>query len=477
MTILVLKTIGLMVLLGVGGFGGIVWLVPRLRLNILLTVALSLLLGIAVYTGLAQTLLFNESFEYVDKLVWLLAALGLVSALVAAYKYRQRLAQPLRPRVSHGAVLALSLVVFAPIAIFSILYPLTAWDAKMIWMVKAKAIYVEPHLPNTLFDSALFDSAHKDYPLGLPTLVASHYRWYQGVSEQPVALTYVIFLWLIVLTVTGALLQFAGRTALGIAAALVIIFASGDFLYFAGLGLADIPLSAMFTVSLLGLWGALLSGDSGPRRLWLSLGGFFALASAMFKNEGAPFIILYALAAAVIFWFCRRSVKGSVPVFRVKWGRAAAWLLAYATVLLPLLLWHQRKAQLGYEVDLFLENVNRSVPEYLDRTIETVHWFIIELPSAQNWGWALLPAVLLAIAGAVVWIIRHRSGLMLVPLALLVGQLGVYVVIYIVSPHDLTWHVTTSIDRLLVQVVPALYLSTALLWLLLLSKKSVYSTD
>ena len=475
MTILMLETIGLLLLLLIAGFGLLVWTLPRLKLNIILTLGLSMLLGLVIYMALGQVLLFTGLFDHTDELAWILAGFGLLSFLAASYRHREgRLLASLLPKKEHIVVSALVTVFMLPVVLSSVLYPLTAWDAKMIWMVKAKAIYVEPSVPNTLFDSPLFDSSHKDYPLGLPTLVASHYEWYGGVSEQPVAVTYVIFLWSTILVATGMVLQVLGRRGLGAAVVLGIVLSTGNFLYFAGLGLADIPLAAMVTASLAAVWGAVTSNVYRARLVWLGLGGAFALATAMIKNEGVPFIGLYLVTALAVLWLGRSRVRGQ----RYDLRRAIFnWAILYELMVLPLCMWHVIKDANGYKVDLFIENFSRSGPEYLERAIETVHWFLLEIPSAAHWGWALLPAVLLAGIGMVIWIRARQPREVLLPLVLVAGQLAVYFVIYIVSPHDLTWHVTTSIDRLFIHVVPALYLSVALLWSLLIDKKRVYSTD
>jgi hypothetical protein len=48
-------------------------------------------------------------------------------------------------------------------------------------------------------------------------------------------------------------------------------------------------------------------------------------------------------------------------------------------------------------------------------------------------------------------------------MAMVLGLMLVsYYVVYVTTPFDITWHVTTSVDRLLVQLWPALVLTVFL---------------
>ena len=41
-------------------------------------------------------------------------------------------------------------------------------------------------------------------------------------------------------------------------------------------------------------------------------------------------------------------------------------------------------------------------------------------------------------------------------------QLGIYVLTYVITPHDLQWHISTSLDRLLLHLIPLAILITAI---------------
>ncbi|MFO0705025.1 MAG: hypothetical protein U0517_03640 [Candidatus Andersenbacteria bacterium] len=485
MTILLLKTALLLVLLGLGGLGIVIWFVLRLRLNLLLTIGFSLVVGLGVYAAFVTALLLNAHFSASPVVAWGFGVVGLVSLLLALARGRWTLVRLLVPNRSQLGLLLLSLILVAPIAVNAVLYPLTSWDAKMIWVLKAKAIYVQQHVPNTLYESDLFSSAHKDYPLGFPALVAAHYQWFGGVSEQPVALTYVTFFWLLLVLTGGALervlnperrLRFA---IFGLGAALFLILLAGDPMLFAGLGLADVPLASLFlaaTVALLGLATSRITNRQTPW-LWFLLGLSPALAALSIKNEGSAFALLYLVVGLSAVWLTRRRVvsvethERSTPL--IWWATAALPVLA--TLVLPVVLWHGIKVRQGYRVDLLLPGLNRTVQFYLNQVIEVTHWFLSEWPRVDHWGWAILPMTLLVPVVVAWWRTQRRPLVWLAPLGLLGAQLATYGVVYVTSPHDLTWHITTSLDRLMLHLVPTLYLTVTCLIVLLTQTKPVYS--
>jgi hypothetical protein len=491
MTLLLLRTILLLLLLGLGGFGIVIWFVQRLRLNLLFAIGFSLVIGLGLYAALVTNLLLQDAFTFSPTLAWLFGVFGIVSVGAAVFRQRSAMLSQLKPTRSQLGVLILSLILIAPIAVNAVLYPLSSWDTKMIWVLKAKALYIEPHLPNTLYESDLFTASHKDYPIGMPALVAAHYQWYGGVSEQPVALTYVTFFWLLLVLTAGGVERVVNRervsgyATFGIGAALILILLAGDPMLFAGLGLADVPLASMFLASSLALL-VLVTRSIEPKEnsspwLWFLLGLLPALASVSIKNEGSAFALLYVLLGLFAVYLSKRAVRrldqaSSQRKISLMWWLTGL-LPALAILVLPILQWGKIKETEGYRVDLLLPGLNRTVQFYVDQAIEIAHWFISEWPRVDHWGWAILPMTLLVPVIVVWWRSQRKPLLLLVPLALLAGQLFTYWIVYLTSPHDLTWHITTSLDRLLLQLVPALYLIVTCLSVLLIRSKPVYSPE
>ncbi len=461
MTILLLKTLLLLLLTTIFGIGIVIWPAQRLRLNPLLLIGISFLLGIGLFGAILTSLIFAHGFEYSNIVVVILGVIGITSIILSLRRYGFSLVWRIIPRGSALVVLIMTLIIVAPVVLHSVLYPLTSWDAKMIWMMKAKALYVEPHVPNTLFESDLFNSAHKDYPLGFPAIIAGHYNWYGAVAEQPVAASYVAYWWAILVVAAGTIERVLGprrrRALLFVGPSLILCLSAGTLLEFAGLGLADIPLASYFLAAGCSMLIGLSDSNKNTRISWLTLGLLFSGIGMTIKNEGVPFFILYLFFSV---WTVLSLRKPQIPnehaVNKGILRGLMPFLVMLAGVLVSVGTWQSLKMKNGYSVDLLIP-IERTVSDYFFRGIDTAQWFIKEVPNFDHWGWGLLPALLLVIAIFVTLIKIKQSKLSAAPLLLVFGQAFVYYLIYVRSPHELTWHITTSLDRVFLHLVPSLF--------------------
>jgi hypothetical protein len=100
----------------------------------------------------------------------------------------------------------------------------------------------------------------------------------------------------------------------------------------------------------------------------------------------------------------------------------------------------------------------RPWPELLSRLRAIDHALLAHFRSWQHWELMWL-FVALGLVAFVTSAGRQRS------LALLWGlffwQLGVYTGIYLFSPYDITWHLTTSLDRVLLHLAPLAVVAAA----------------
>jgi hypothetical protein len=101
---------------------------------------------------------------------------------------------------------------------------------------------------------------------------------------------------------------------------------------------------------------------------------------------------------------------------------------------------------------------------YMERLAKIGSMFAAEVVLNVHWLWtlAVLVVVFVALFVAVAWSRTHRRLLLLG--ALVAMQAAVYLLIYLRTPHDLHWHLSTTIDRLLLHIVPAAVICVTL-WL------------
>ena len=296
-----------------------------------------------------------------------------------------------------------SLTVLFALLILS--HPVVDWDARFIWMFHAKRMFYDGSLYGQLDGYANW--SHNDYPNLIPALGASLAKAV-GHWNEIIPRTSVLFVLVPVILVAALTWEQRGVVFAWLAA--VIAVAQGNLLN----GYVDVYVGLYFGLGLV----LLLSAQ--PKWLW----SLVVLSLMLIKNEG--------LLAGVLLI----AAFGLIHIRQPKQWWWAVWpVLAYALLWkLPLLI-HQVQG------DLFQHN-----------------------PLARGWERLNNPQELLLLAraiqlniGSVMWLIplavmliwrrkdqRLKAALVLLtPLVYAVGVTS----IYLMTPHDLRWHLHTSADR------------------------------
>lgn len=329
----------------------------------------------------------------------------------------------------HARVFWPILLVVPVFAIILLGQPVSAWDARSIWFFHGKRIFLDGTASAQLDGYANW--SHNDYPILVPAMAASFARmlkhWNEIFPKLAIfATTAPVFL-LMALVLRRPLVWALWFTAL--------LLAAGPSL---GNGYVD-PLTGLFFGAALVMASRLqwpLRTPAGLRMdTWLL--ALLTASLALTKNEGLPALFTVALTAFF-------GPRGG----RILWACVLGFLL-YA-VLWKVPVWH---AQIGN--DLFVESPLQKVRERLADAQATMR-ILGEL--LQHAGPYLL-------AGLVFLISRPRTA------AAQQGPvfaLAVYWVmlfgVYLMTPHDLAWHLATSASRtmMVVNVAMVTYLAWAL---------------
>ncbi|MGO8752498.1 MAG: glycosyltransferase family 39 protein [Thermoguttaceae bacterium] len=327
--------------------------------------------------------------------------------------------------------------------------PLGDWDAWAIWNLRARCLFRAGPMWRQAF-SPLFQ--HTDYPLLVPATSAR--CWLYLGSEA----TWVP--WLV-----GALLTFStvGMLAAGVARlrgssqgllAGLVLLGTVSFLQRGAWQYADVPLAFFVLAAVLLL--TLYDATDRRRRALLFLSGLAAGLAAWTKNEGSLVLIAVAATHTVMAW--RHRAAGSMLRELLAWTAGTLPGLA-AVVLLKMCLNGNNDlvGGQGWNVSLArLTDVSRYGVVALalaGQALRVVKSFAVVLPLC----WLLLGK-----AG------RHGRGMTKYPAALGVLALVLtgYFLVYVMTPHDLAWHLRSSAERLLLHLWPLaiwtlfLYLAT-----------------
>lgn len=319
--------------------------------------------------------------------------------------------------------------------------PHGAWDAWAIWNLRAGFLTVASESWRNAFDAALAWS-HPDYPLLLPSAVAR--AWVLGgeiTNLLPIAIA-TAFTVCTVLSVAAALLASHGLAASLVGAVLVAVPA---FVQQGLAQLADVPV-ACFTV----LGVTLLAGGT-PSAARLALAGAAMGCAAWTKNEGL--VVASVLPTAyVLIRLRRRGVA-------VAWHAAMDLIVGLGPVLVVLALF---KIHLAGDNDLVDGVMRPGAMVYWSDPVRVSFVAEYMATEALRWGgWAVGSPVWLLVLLALIprqGHARHDDAVTAAGV-LLVAQLGVFFVIYVMTPHSVAWHLQTSWLRLIAQMWP-----TAVWW-------------
>ncbi len=327
--------------------------------------------------------------------------------------------------------------------------PLDGWDAWAMWFLKGRALFQEGTVPAALLtDPHYAGYAHLDYPLLVPLTIAGTYAW--TGDHDPLMKGW----WALLAGAAGAGLYWGGAGLVSRAArwgGLLLVLGVPDLIkhatgYYAGY--ADLPLAVLALFGAIFLYRWLRQPAPGAftlAALFFSLAGFT-------KNEG---LVTAGVGLALLFGLAllRRQLT---------WAGAGAAVALAALILLP---WQWEKATLHITGDL-QPTWALVQAQWAARIPPIVNGLTLMAasPYHQNLVWPVLP---LLGTGALVFTTR-RWLLTLPLLALIAAQIGATMLAYIVTPHDLAWHLHTSVDRVVFQPsLIALFLGSLYLGLLL----------
>jgi hypothetical protein len=375
-----------------------------------------IILKLAACAGAASMLYFLSLAAGLPFIVYLLLA---VSCCIAIFRSARNADFP-SPNYTWWTIAALATGVFL---ITNRTYYLSSrwggWDAWDIWNYHARFLADDQHWTN-LFKSVQYD--HPDYPLGLPALLAITVRLFGG---HELLITFALH-YLITLGIPLLVFFLIQHKNILVAAAALLLFATDEFYLERGVSqYADTMLAAYFLLSLI----AISHAEKSSRMI--AAAAFFSGCAAWTKNEGIVLALLFFAFYAKVF-FSRKNLR-----------------FTFVGLALPVVTLVLFKAVYAPSNDLF-QRSNGGLTEQLSdlHRYELVWRYFLDF-GRDNFV-ATAAALLLY---ALFCILQKRAPAK--AMVLLLACLGVYLVTYILTPYDPEWHLRTSLNRLMHQLMPA----------------------
>jgi hypothetical protein len=440
-------------LLVVGGVGyGVLILVAReMPLYWFESWALAFLLGMGA-VSLAWVILM-PTYGTVGP-VWALSAFALAVFLMALRPMiaaHQRGTASGRPTGLVVACSALLILEFCAIVLASLHLSLGS-DGLLNFELKARIAFEHQpvgQLPLAYFaDTSRFWS-HPRYPLLVPFAEFWIYSWLGHVDQSAIKLLFPLFYFSLTAMTCGAVRRLTnGRIAIatGVALGLLPMLTVGQG--GATSGFADIPLAAAAVAA---VSCTILAIKTSNARAFL-LAGALSTVGAWTKVEGLVLALYLGVASlGAVLWMRRHNPSRSVSVFA-----AAASLWMPLTVMLPWMFLQQRYGM--PEGDFQLSPAVALA--HLDRLPVVIRLVAHELLRRD---WALIwPAFACAVA-LTIWR-REWNPITAVLAGAVIVPLSAYILIFLFSAFaDVTQHVETSIERLLIPLAPTALILTMFL--------------
>lgn len=315
----------------------------------------------------------------------------------------------------------LVLVIIGTLIFYASSYRWGKWDAYAIWTLHAKFLCFPDKW--SLYTQTSY--SHPDYPLLLPSIIAVFWRSTGAISPVvPALIAYGIF-------VSVLLTMFLGMKESRILGLFVIAILITDynFILYSSFQIADVFL-ALFILSTF----ILLDNCNKKSKLSYIFLGAFASFGIWTKNEGIIFFFFFSFLMLV--------------ENRKQFSKFLLYCIGTLPIIFLFLFFKYKYSPVN---DLVGGQGIDTLSKILDISrYVVVGKFFIEL----IWN----NCQILLIFFFVSLFVTHKK-LLYRKLLVLYAVLISYLFVYIVTPHDLKWHLSTSLDRLVLQLTPAfLYL-------------------
>ncbi|PJE62971.1 hypothetical protein COU88_02085 [Candidatus Roizmanbacteria bacterium CG10_big_fil_rev_8_21_14_0_10_39_6] len=409
--------------------------------NILMHIPLAWIIGNALSIPLLYILAFYNKLDIINPITGtIIFVLALVVAGTASTYNKKGVRVSVRQLLLLGAII----IFFLPLIRDSLYSFLIEWDAVAMWFIKAKAFFVAPGMwDNVLYQSKAFLYTERSYPIGGPLLIATYYRLIGFANDQTVQVYFLFFYLNSVVLALGFLYErIKSLSLLSILFIVLSFFITPLFIRFSHNGYMDMAMAnSIASVVVLAIYQ--YEDKASHTRLYLIPMLLIAGSGALIKNEGLPFLVL----TVIVGW--------GISLYKKK--AALAITTSSIVLIYPLiakLLWeyYKRNAQIHFYLTTLLPGadirarISLIVGQYLDT---------LQYTSTQSVVVILSFFLLLFLTTALVYKKQYSA---LLPQVFIVGQLGAYTYMYLITALPLNIQLPSSFDRLVLRLLPALFI-------------------
>jgi len=397
--------------------------------------ALAYLFGVAAITA-EMFLMGSFGIKFTSLLIimpWIALSIAIAPRYLKFARKALKSAKMSIPRFDLAEKIILCLLILAVSYTFFIAFlkPMEDYDSVAIWAYKAKAIYLAQ--PKDFLDviKTRFIDVHPDYPYLFPMSEVWLYTFLNRFDDYTVKIIFPVSYLAFLLIFYFSLKKAALKRRLSLAMTFMLASVS-HFSLFATNGYADSQMSIYCSIAfiLLYLWA------KEKKRVYF-LGAIFSAAAAFWtKNEGS--VVVIAMLTVLAVRLNKRTLRSVVPYAIALCLCIAGWAIFKNRMSLQNDVMNMETFR-HFNVFMSFKRLGAILYEYQKNIFGLKYW---------NLAWLIF-------IYAVVRNFKNTltSPYIFITLPVFVILIG-YTIIYMITPHDIVWHLTTSAERLLLHVLP-----------------------
>jgi len=414
------------------------------RLNIFLNIALSWALGSFVTMLFLYILAITNSLAVFtfQNFFWVL---GAVSFLLLLSFYRLF---KLKIRIFPANILVLAIVgiFFIPLVRDSLYSYLVSWDAVAIWFFKAKVFFLHEGvwINNFFTDTSIYTYSHRAYPIGFPLLISGYYRLIGLANDQVsqfIPLQFYLNLMLLFFGIVLHIFKKGMRLILLLFAISLIIFP--NIVIYSHNGYADVAISFYIAILTCLLIFVLEMKKNVYELSILSI--VISISASLVKNEGIALfcIVEGTILAGLIFALIRKKGEPVKIILYI--------VLPLLVGVVAILSWGYIGRVLSFPTDSYL--LGGQSLSIVSRIKLIFNQYVLELGSTAKYSFIVTLGLFIFVFQSTIYLFSRKFR-RFIPLYFVVLQFAVYTFIYLRTGVQLQWQLTTSYDRLFLQVLP-----------------------
>jgi hypothetical protein len=390
-------------------------------------------------------LLFNQQRKF--EILQFVIVIPIIIFLIFRERKNWFAKKTINHRMTAGSFLLVT-VLFAGICFFndsfikrSIMSPHGDRDAQAIWNLRARFIYRAGEDWQIAFSPDLDPRFHADYPLLIPLNIAWAWNFLNVETTRVPIVLAILYNFGVVGVMFGSLafLKSVGQATIGSLTlmAMPLLFSTSI------MQIADVPLAYY----ILAVTSSLLLYFFEKQAGFMVLAGLLTGFAAWTKNEGMLFA-LSGMIGCILFGIFDKNSRHICKYFGVGMAFPLAVVLYFKFTLAP-------------PSDLLN---NFSVASLIVRLLDLSHYLIVlksiglTLLNFSIWNFSS-PVVLIGylfLLGSRMKAPMKQGVYFVIPI--LTIQLIGYVLIYVLTPYNIQWHLYYSVERLMLHLMPSMVL-------------------